>query len=65
MFSSDKLSVVLHTGCVRRVRALIVVALCDVGLWDDSSSNLSVIIIIIIIVIIIIIIMIETLFKEG
>ena len=54
----------LHTGCVRHVRALIVVALCDVGLWDDSSSNLSVIIIIIIIVIIIIM-MIETLFKEG
>ena len=53
----------LHTGCVRHVRALIVVALCDVGLWDDSSIILSVIIIIIIVIIIII--MIETLFKEG
>ena len=37
LFSSDKLSVVLHTRCARRVRVLIVVALCDVGLWDDSS----------------------------
>ena len=32
LFSSDKLSVVLHTGNTRRVRVLIVVALCDVGL---------------------------------
>ena len=30
--TSDKLSVVLHTSCARRVRVLIVVALCDVGL---------------------------------
>ena len=41
LFSSDKLSVVLHTSCARRVKVLIVVALCDVGLKDDSSSNLS------------------------
>ena len=32
LFSSDKLSVVLHTSCARRVRVLIVVALCDVEL---------------------------------
>ena len=31
LFSSDKLSVVLHTSCARRVRVLIVVALSDVG----------------------------------
>ena len=42
LFPSDKLSVVLHTNYARRVRVLIVVALCDVGLQDDSSSNLSV-----------------------
>ena len=30
--TSDKLSVVLHTSCARRVRVLIVVALCDVEL---------------------------------
>ena len=30
-FSSDKLSIVLYTSCARRVRVLIVVALCDVG----------------------------------
>ena len=41
LFSSDKLSVVLHTSCARRVKVLIVVALCDVWLKDDSSSNLS------------------------
>ena len=42
LFSSDKLSVVLHTSCTRRLTILIVVALCDVGLLDDSSSKLSV-----------------------
>ena len=42
LFSSDKPSVVLHTSSARRVRVLIVVALCDVGLLDDSSNNLSV-----------------------
>ena len=31
-FTSDKLSIVLYTSCARRVRVLIVVALCDVGL---------------------------------
>ena len=31
-FSSDKLSVVSHTTYARRVRVLIVVVLCDVGL---------------------------------
>ena len=35
-------AVVLHTSSARRVRVLIVVALCDVGLLDDSSNNLSV-----------------------
>ena len=29
LFSSDKLSVVLHTSCARRLSVLIVVALCD------------------------------------
>ena len=42
LFSSDKLSVVLHTSCARCVRVLIVVALSDVGVYDDPSSNLSV-----------------------
>ena len=32
LFSSNKLSVVLHTSCARWVRVLIVVAWCDVGL---------------------------------
>ena len=35
-------AVVLHTSSAHRVRVLIVVALCDVGLLDDSSNNLSV-----------------------
>ena len=39
---SDELSVVLHTSCVHLVRGLIIVALCDVGLKDDSSSDVSV-----------------------
>ena len=32
LFSSDKLSVVLHTSSAHYVRILIVVAFCDVGL---------------------------------
>ena len=40
LFSSDKLSGVLQTSCARLVRVLIVVALCDVGFWDDSFSNI-------------------------
>ena len=31
-----------QTSCARRVKVFIVVTLCEVGLWDDSSSNLSV-----------------------
>ena len=38
----QKLSVVLHTSCARRVRVLKIVAFCDVGLKNNSSSNLSV-----------------------
>ena len=42
LFSLDELSVVLHTSYTRLVIALIVVASCDVRLYDDSSSNPSV-----------------------
>ena len=42
LFSPDKLSIVLHTYFAHRVKVLIVVASCDIGLWDDSSSVLSV-----------------------
>ena len=42
LFSLDELSVVLHNSYTRLVIALIVVASCDVRLYDDSSSNPSV-----------------------
>ena len=42
LFSLNELSVVLHTSYTRLVIALIVVASCDVRLYDDSSSNPSV-----------------------
>ena len=32
LFSSDKLSIVLHSNFAHRVKVLIVVALCDIGL---------------------------------
>ena len=38
----SKLSGVSQTSCARLVKVLIVVALCEVGLKDHSSSNLSV-----------------------
>lgn len=32
----------LHAGCAGRVGVLMIVALCRVGLWDDSSGCPSV-----------------------
>ena len=42
LFSLNELSVVLHTSYARLVIVVIVVASCDVRLYDDSSSNPSV-----------------------
>ena len=42
LFSLNELSVVLHTSYARLVIVVIVVASCEVRLYDDSSSNPSV-----------------------
>ena len=42
LFSLNELSVVLHTSYARLVIFVMVVASCDVRLYDESSSNPSV-----------------------
>ena len=42
LVSSDKLSGESQTICARLVTVLLVVALCEVGVYDDWSSSLSI-----------------------